>query len=117
VSVESLDERRVKRRHQLSSQVKVRNIHTGEMIGQVANLHQEGVMILGRQLNTHASYQIELLLPNSVHSKDRITLGIECLWHQGLTTDNLLFWSGCSIIDKTDAADQCIASLIQRQVS
>jgi len=117
MSVENLDERRVKRRHQLRSQVKVRNIHTDKIIGQVANLHQEGIMIFGSQLNTRASYQIELLLPNTVHSKDSITLGIECLWHQGLTTDNSLFWSGCSIIDKTTIADQCIVSLIQRQVS
>lgn len=117
MSVEDLDERRIRRRHQLTSHVKVRDILTNTIIGQVANLHQEGVMILGRQLNTHASYQIELLLPNSVHSEHSIAIGIECLWYQGLTSDNTLFWSGCSIIDKTTIADQCIASLIQRQAS
>lgn len=116
MSVENLDERRIRRRHQLRSQVKVRNIHTNALIGQVANLHQEGIMILGSQLNANASYQVELLLPNSVHSEHSIFLGIECLWQQGLSSDDTLFWSGCSIIDKTTIAEQCIASLIQRQV-
>lgn len=116
MSVENLDERRIKRRHQLSSSVKVRNIHTNTIIGQVANLHQEGIMLLGSQLTTHASYQIELLLPNSVYAQQSITLGIECLWHQVLNNDGTLFWSGCSIIDKTSTADECIVSLIQRQV-
>lgn len=115
MSVENLDERRVKRRYQLSSQVKVKNIHTNRIIGQVANLHQEGIMLLGTQLTAQASYQIELILPNSVCAQHSITLGIECLWQQALTTDESLFWSGCSIIDKTAIADQCITSLIQRQ--
>lgn len=115
MTVESMNERRIKRRHQLRSQVRVRDIHTSTILGQVANLHQEGIMLLGTELTVNASYQIALELPNSVNSQQSIVLGIECLWHQAMTADNKLFWSGCSIIDKTPAADQCIVSLIQRQ--
>ena len=115
MSVENLDERRIKRRHQLRSHVKVRDVHTNIVIGQVANLHQEGIMILGKGLNINATYQIELQLPNTVYSQQSISLGIECLWKQAMTADNHLFWSGCSIIDKTPIADQCIVSLIKRQ--
>lgn len=115
MSVENLDERRIKRRHQLRSHVKVRDVHSNTMLGQVANLHQEGIMILGQGLTVNATYQIELQLPNTVYSQQSIILGIECLWHQAMTSDNSVFWSGCSIIDKTPVADQCIVSLIQRQ--
>lgn len=117
MSVENLDERRIKRRHQLRSHVKVKDFHTNEILGQVANLHQEGIMLLGKELTVNASYQIELQLPNSIHSQQHILLGIECLWHQAMTSDHQLFWSGCTIIDKTPIAQQCITSLIQRQSS
>jgi hypothetical protein len=105
-----MSNRRRLRRHQLSSNIQIIGQLQGEELGQLINIHQEGLLIMGIPLQVSSTHLVKLLLPNSLNQSKEIDLGIECLWSQ--QADENFYWSGCSIIDKSDIAEASIQSLI-----
>lgn len=117
MNIHSLDERRVKRRHEINAFISVKDKIRNVVIGQVANLHEEGLMLAGQALATNATYQLQLQLPYTIHSQQEIDLGVECLWQQAMSKDVDLYFSGCIIISKSELTSVCIESLIRRQTN
>ena len=115
MNIHSLDERRVKHRHAVNAFISVKDKIQNVSIGQIANLHEEGLMLAGQALAVNASYQLQLQLPYTIHSQQEIDLGVECLWRQAMSKDVDLYFSGCIIISKSEMASVCIESLIRRQ--
>ena len=114
MSSNALANRRRRRRYQLSADIHVIDQLNEKPIGQLVNIHQEGLLLMGEQLNLNASHQITLLLPNSINQQTQFELGVECLWSQPTDCGDQ-YWSGCSIIDISPMAMACIQTLINIQ--
>lgn len=110
--LQKMTEKRRLRRHQLNTQMIIEDSFSQDKLGQLANIHQEGLMIVGRFLEINSIYQVRIQLPNSINQQTSIELGIECLWSQQVDESRELFWTGCSIIDKSPMANACIDKLI-----
>lgn len=115
ITPDPLADRRTHRRYQLSTDISVFNQMNQEDLGQLVNLHHEGLMLMGKPLVLHSTYQVVLPLPNCIHQQQEIILGIECLWTQQVDKELNLFWTGCAIIDKSSEAKACIETLINIQ--
>lgn len=108
----ALAEKRRRRRHQLSANIRVADKLRQSIMGKVVNIHEEGLLLIGQPLNLHSAHQITLLLPNSINQQTQLEIGIECLWSQETNTDKDMYWSGCSIIDLSPMAKACIQAMI-----
>jgi hypothetical protein len=115
MSQNALANRRRRRRHQLSADIYVIDQLRNNPMGQLVNIHQEGLLLMGAFLNLNSSHQITLILPNSVNQQTEFKLGIECLWSQQTDLDPKIYWSGCSIIDMSPMAEACIDKMINLQ--
>lgn len=109
---DALINRRNLRRHKLSAEVIILDSLKLEPIGKLVDIHQEGLLLLGRSLLMGSSHQLSLVLPNNINHQTYLDLGIECLWCQPSLNDDALYWVGCTIIDKSKNASASIQSLI-----
>ena len=114
-----MNEKRIEERYRLNETIIVRDSLKECEIGDLVNIHQNGLMIMGKALTPNASYQITLALPKAIEYSEgktqNIALGIECLWQQQTDLQADIFWSGCSIIDVSPIAKECIHRLIESQ--
>ncbi len=111
----ALANRRQLRRHKLSANIQVIDQLRDQPVGKLVDIHQEGLLLIGNELRIDSSHQIRLILPSSVNLRTNFQLGIECLWSQSAESGDSLYWTGCSIIDKSMIASACIESLINIQ--
>lgn len=109
---DALINRRQLRRHKLAAEIAIIDKLKLEPIGKLVDIHQEGLLILGRSLIIDSSHQLSLVLPNSINRQTHLEVGVECLWCQSSINDDALYWVGCRIIDKSRNASACIQSLI-----
>lgn len=101
------------KRHQLSAAVEVYDLVGGQHIGRLVNIHSEGLMIVGGvALSDDKLYQLELHLPREVNGRNKIPLGVDCLWTRS-AEENKMHWAGGRIIDASDDALADIAALIE----
>jgi hypothetical protein len=69
-------------------------------MGLLANLSEEGMMIIGdKDVVDGAVYQIAV--PLDSYEKDVLNVGVECLWSADAEVDKQ-YWSGYRIIDISD---------------
>lgn len=105
-------ESRRKKRHELSKPIPVQDTLSDEIIGTLANITVEGMLIVGnRPMDVNRIYQIELQLPTEINGVSSVCVGIDCMWING-GEDQELSWSGCEIIDADPAAIEVIEQLI-----
>ena len=85
---------------------------TRELIGELANITVEGLMIISDQeMSTNSIFQFCLELPETVHGQAKIELGVDCLWSRSAENLNR-YWSGYQIIDASPEALKTIDALI-----
>lgn len=110
--------RRKHKRHILRDIVQVVDQHTGEPLGTVANLSEEGIMLVNRvALAAEHIYQVRLqITPGILDNAEPvfIDIGIDCLWVSPANEQAATYWSGCQIIDMSDAAADQIVRIIQK---
>lgn len=110
--------RRKYKRHILRDVVRVVDQHTGELVGTVANLSEEGIMLVNREaLTAEHIYQVQLqIAPGTLDNTDEIhiDIGIDCLWVSPASGQAATYWSGCQIIDMSDEAAHDIVRIIQK---
>lgn len=92
------------------------NIYDGfsqERIGEIANIHQEGLMLISDQaIEPNTLYQYRLALPQEILGLQAIELGVDCLWTQEISNIKR-YWSGFQIIDASGQALAIIDELTQ----
>lgn len=99
-------------RKELSTTIGIRNVITGDIIGELVNITIEGMMIISDQeMDTNSIFQFQLALPETINGHDTIDVGVDCLWCRSAENFNR-YWSGYQIIDASDDATETIASLI-----
>ena len=109
--------RRKHQRHTLRDDVKVVDQMTGQVLGTIANLSEEGIMLVhNAPLSTENIYQIRLEIDQGVLGDDpvAIEMGIDCLWVSPAGNTASTYWSGCQIIDMSDDAYSRIMDVIQK---
>ena len=109
---DALINRRQLRRHKLSAEIAIIDKLKLEPIGKLVDIHQDGLLMLGRSLIIGSSHQLSLVLPNSINRQTYLDLGVECLWSQTSVNNGALYWVGFKIIDKSRNASASIQSLI-----
>ena len=114
--------RRKHPRHSLRDAVRVVDIASGQSMGTVANLSVEGLMLVNNEpLNADRIYQLCLTIAeNVIEDSDGphdVQLGVDCLWSSpAQSTSASAYWSGCQIIDISEADFELIKKLIQSVV-
>ncbi|MCK5881818.1 MAG: PilZ domain-containing protein [Sinobacterium sp.] len=87
-------------RHILPNPVHIFNSLSGEDIGVLVNISQNGILIAGSEgLNVDSLYQLELRFPELVLGVSELSVGVDCLWVEDASAKGQLYWSGCQIID------------------
>lgn len=105
-------ERKLKR-YSVSMVVDVHDAVNRTYIGRLVNIHQEGLMVVSEeQLPCNNLYQLELHLSQAIGDRDKIALGVDCLWSRR-NDEGTMFWAGCKVIDVSDAALVDLAALIE----
>lgn len=101
-------------RRELNESIAVLDTINGGTFGELVNLTTEGMMvIIDREIETQAIFQLALLLPEPINGDDQIVVGADCLWCR--RAENFYrYWAGFQIIDASDRALEQIDALIQQ---
>ena len=110
----SAPNRRTQRRRTLSGSVNIVNQFDGTVLGRLVNITTEGLMLVNaKPLATDTLYQAVLELPEALNNATRIELGMDCLWTSPTNPDADMYWSGCHIIDISEAMFATLTVLIE----
>ncbi|MEE9491827.1 MAG: PilZ domain-containing protein [Gammaproteobacteria bacterium] len=93
------EDHRRQSRLEIQDNIPVTNLHTGEIIGQLANLSSEGLMISSRfAIDSGTTYQVTIPITVEGDSEITISLGAESLWTEN-SNQNGIYFTGFYIID------------------
>lgn len=108
------DNRRQLTRHTLADTMDVWDSAAGKRLGQLVNLHQDGLMVLGDFAFTENKlYTLRVQIPQTLSNDGDLVLGVDCLWVR--TDDETdLQWSGFQIIDVSNEQLAVIQRVITR---
>lgn len=111
--------RRKHPRHNLRDSVHVIDRATGESVGTVANLSLEGLMLVNSApLHADRIYQLCLtidgnVIPDAGERDHEIHVGVDCLWSSPAQSASVsAYWSGCQIIDISEADFELVKKLL-----
>lgn len=114
----SFEGRRKHPRHSLRNTITVLDKNTGEVLGSIANLSEEGILLVNNEpLESDNIYQIRLKIAAGIlqdNQSAEIDLGIDCLWISPAKSAASTYWSGCQIIDASDEAFALIKQIIDK---
>jgi len=109
---EQMDEQRTLDRFGVVGSVEVYDANRDLYLGRLANIHEEGLMLLGEMpMQSDHVYQLNLVLPMPVRGDTSILLGVDCLWVRS-TEDDPVCWAGCHIIDMSEQAREQVRALV-----
>jgi hypothetical protein len=109
--VKKAEQRRLPR-YVLSGPVNVYDRVSQSFLGRLANVHTEGLMIMGNHpFIADCIYELDLQLPEPIEGCEMIPIGVDCLWSR--SEDTHLHWAGCKIIDASEEARRSIQTLIE----
>ena len=105
------------RRHpriEVPENVRVRDAHSGEILGQLVNLSVDGFMLVG-PLRIPAGTVRQVCIPLAQPgTAGELTVGVESLWCQD-ANDSGSHWSGFQIIDISPEQRQLLDSMVGGQ--
>ena len=101
-------EQRQHPRFQLQASLEIFDTLSGDKMGILANISEQGLMVLGdKTLVDGAVYQVAVTMNDGI----TLELGVECLWSSSGDTDSKS-WSGFHIIDISEHAQSVLDTLI-----
>ena len=107
----SFKEMRTHSRSEVSEVIRVIDTQTGEAIGQLVNISEEGFMLLGAQpISENSIFQLSLESDSTADDAAPILIGAENLWCHS-SSDQTQFWAGFYIIDISDEDHERIRHL------
>ncbi|GAB1258817.1 hypothetical protein NBRC116494_33190 [Aurantivibrio plasticivorans] len=105
-------EKRRLKRHTLTGSVNVYDRASKAFLGQVVNIHREGLMMMGNfPYKEGTIYKIDLHLPEPIGDTQLIPMSIDCLWTRDEDA-NRSYWVGCSISSIEPSALESLDKLI-----
>ncbi len=112
---QSGSEQRTQVRIPVDDEICVRDVSTGAELGTVANIHEDGFMVISDGgLKEDTLYQIRFEMGPNAPSSD--VLGTECLWISETGTGDQV-WAGFQIMELSPEAAQYLKELVARYES
>jgi hypothetical protein len=94
-----LKDQRKTARKKISGDLPVRDINNNSLMGYLADLSTEGLMLVGESpVPVNGLFQIDIELPATINGTRVLHLGVECLWCRN-ADDPERFWAGFHLID------------------
>jgi len=113
-----MQEHRVTPRKRVNEKIEIRDLNTGELVGNLVNVSAGGLMLLSEvPLTPNRLFQFSMTLPAPIDGIPVIEFGAECLWVQDDTETNGPCWAGFQIIDIADQGTTLIEQLIKEWTS
>lgn len=107
----SVNEMRKSERIDVTDVVRVIDKPTGQEIGQLVNISEEGIMIMGSQpIAENSIMQLSLVFGSESNPQSDISIGVESLWSQSGSEDTN-YWTGFYIIDISEQDQQRIRDM------
>lgn len=101
-------------RHTIQKQVQVYDASQNVILGQLVNIHSEGLMIVGDvAIKPDHIYQLQLKLPLRIEGADTVRIGADCLWVRQMG-ESSSYWAGYHIIDLSETAKKQVDVLIEQ---
>ena len=109
-----MDEKRQYRRRSLVYNLQVADRNTGEIVGRVANLSPQGLMLITTdRLVQDAQLDLSIALPEKIFNRDRIECSAQCMWSKrNAATD--FYEVGLQLFEVTDRDIEAIVALITK---
>ena len=108
-----MSEQRKQTRKEVATRLSVVDINTGILIGELANISDEGFMVLtARELPLNAVFQLSLSLPKMIRGVDSLYFGAESLWCTGADHADH-FWVGFHLIDISPQDHEVLTALLE----
>ena len=105
-------EMRKSERFAVTGIVRVIDVPSSQEIGQLVNISQEGLMVLGtRKIAENSIMQLSLVMELPGGDQQSISIGVESLWTQA-SGDNSQHWTGFCIIDISEQDRQRIMQFV-----
>lgn len=102
-----MDDRRRHNRQHTELQLEVFELHSGERLGRVVDLSDDGFMLFGnRPQQADSVLECRLVSEQPIEGVSEVKLGVDCLWSRP-GADGEHCWAGFHIIDLAD--DQAAA--------
>ncbi|WP_341706364.1 PilZ domain-containing protein [Halopseudomonas sp.] len=107
-----MTERRRLERHIVSSSLEVFDLDTGDHLGRVVDLHEEGLMLLSnRPVDLNRAFALQINLPMTLNGVKEFLLDAESLWNR-VSINGEQFWTGMHFTNLPEEARQCIAKMV-----
>jgi hypothetical protein len=85
---------------------------TGRDIGQLVNISEDGIMIMGSEsIADNSIMQLTLVFDSSSDSKPEISIGVESLWSHS-SGEDAKYWTGFYIIDISEQDRERIRNMV-----
>ncbi len=108
----SVKEMRKTERFDITVVVRIIDIPTGRDIGQLVNISEEGIMIMGNEpIADNSIMQLSLVFDSSSGSIPDISIGVESLWTQS-SSDDANYWTGFYIIDISEQDAERVKNMV-----
>jgi hypothetical protein len=109
-----MNEKRQYRRRSLVYNLQVVDKNTGDIVGRVANLSPEGLMLITTdRLVKDMQLELSMALPEKIFNRDRIECAAKCTWcKRNATTD--FYEAGLQLFGVTDRDIEAIVALITK---
>ena len=109
----SNDEKRSQVRIPVDEEICVRDLVSGKELGILANVHEEGFMVISDGgLKEDHLYQVALEM-NENDKDTEATLGVECLWISDTGTGDQV-WAGFQVMEISEVAKSLIERLVDQ---
>lgn len=90
-------------RKKAAQAIVVSNSMTGESMGRIGNLSNDGMMLIAsKHISEEYYFQVSFPLINKANQARKLEVGVQCLWSEQARSANS-HWAGFRIIDIGDA--------------
>ncbi len=101
-------------RFDLKQPLRVFDTLSGEDMGMLVNVSEEGMMLLGdKPVVSDGVYQVSIPLQSIPENDVSLSIGVECLWSNGADMDGKN-WSGFRIIDISENEKSLLSHMIEQ---
>lgn len=109
---DAAQESRRARRRRLETRVDVVDVMTGELVGQVANVSESGLLMLARTpMREDCLFQLRFSLPSREEGYIPVDVGVHLLWSRDATTSGQS-WVGARFLSIPDESLQRLRAWI-----
>jgi hypothetical protein len=108
-----MEEKRGQVRKAVDGLIEVLDVSSGETVGHLANISQNGFMLVAREhdIKPNMVFQFRFFFPVPIKDRDSVDCGAESLWSDPTMAESGC-WAGFQIIDISESDSSVLTHLI-----